>query len=149
RGSMQFGLIPTKQTLKKSGVADLELKIGHDSCCSESCYVNGYLGVLVPTGNRPKARYIFEPIIGFNRHVGLLFGGEMCYELWCGCDSSLIWEAAVDSRYLFSGRERRSFDLKYRPWSRYLLVYATPADAAAGIVSPGINFFTQDFKVTP
>ncbi len=149
-GPMLYGLIPSPTGyLRKSGVADLELKIGYDALCTECCFINGYVGVLVPTGNRPKAKYIFEPIVGHNHHVGFLFGSAMFYDCWSDCDRNLTWEVAFDSRYLFSGHETRSFDLKYRPWSRYLLVYASAADAVAGIVSPGINYFTQEFKVTP
>lgn len=146
-----YGLMPTgtNATRRKTGVADVELKIGYDALCTECCFVNGYVGVLVPTGNRPQAKYVFEPIVGHNHHVGVLFGSAMFYDVWTGCDRNLTWEIAFDSRYLFSGTERRSFDLKYRPWSRYLLVYANAADAASNTMSPGINYFTQDFKVTP
>ncbi len=148
--SMQFGLIPTASThLKKTGVADVEIKIGYDSLCSEHCYVNGYVGALIPTGNRPKGVYIFEPMVGHNHHAGILFGGEVCYDFWTGCDRALTWEMSFDSRYLFKGRETRSFDLRNRPWSRYQLVFATPADAAAGIPTPGINVFTREMNVTP
>lgn len=149
--TMQFGLIPTgtRRSLKKTGVADVEIKIGYDGLHTDCFYVNGYVGALVPTGNRPNARYIFEPMVGHNRHAGFLFGGEIMYDMWSGCDSCLSWEINFDSRYLFSSREKRSFDLKNRPWSRYLLVYASQADATNGCVSPGINFFTQDMNVTP
>jgi hypothetical protein len=151
-GTMMFGLIPSgtnHKGLRRTGVADVEIKIGYDALCTECCFINGYLGVLVPTGNRPKGRFIFEPIVGHNRHVGFLFGSEMFYDVWSGCDRNLTWETSFDSRYLFSGKETRSFDLRYRPWSRYLLVFANAADAAADIASPGINFFTQEMKVTP
>lgn len=149
-GTMMFGLIPSSTArLKKTTVADVELKIGYDALCTECCFVNGYVGALVPTGNRPKAVYIFEPIVGHNRHAGFIFGSEMFYDIMSDCDRNLTWQTSFDSRYLFSRTETRSFDLRYRPWSRYLLVYATAADAAAGVVSPGINVFTQDMKVTP
>jgi hypothetical protein len=150
RGNMMFGLIPSgTQKLKKTKVADVEIKIGYDALCSDCCFVNGYVGALVPTGNRPKGVFIFEPIVGHNRHTGFIFGSYLSYDVWSDCDRSLTWDVSFDSRYLFSGKETRSFDLKYRPWSRYLLVYANAADAAAGVPSPGINQFTQEFKVTP
>ena len=87
------------------------------------CYVNGYVGVLAPTGNRPRARVMFEPIVGHNRHVGFAFGSLMSYDIFTDCDRALSWEVNLDSLYLFKGRETRSFDLKgHGPWSRYLLV---------------------------
>jgi hypothetical protein len=149
--SMMFGLIPTSSTksLKHTGVADVELKIGYDALCNDDCFANGYIGVLVPTGNRPKGVNLFEPIVGHNRHVGFMFGGTFCYDVLSDCDRKLSWDTTFDSRYLFRGRETRSFDLKYRPWSRYNLVYTNGDNATDGFASPGINVFTQDMNVTP
>ncbi len=170
--SMQFGLIPlssdcnddcnnscpttscvttcSSNRTTRDGVADVTLRLGYDALCTECCYVNGYVGVLAPTGNRPRARVMFEPIVGHNRHVGFVFGSLMSYDIWTDCDRALSWEVNFDSLYLFKGKETRSFDINgHGPWSRYLLVYANAADAAAGKVSPGINFFTQEVNVTP
>lgn len=148
--AMQYGLIPsTTKKLKRTGVADVEIKIGYDAIHTDCFYANGYVGALAPTGNKPKAKYIFEPMVGHNHHAGVLFGGQIMYDMWSCADRCLSWEINFDSRYLFSGTETRSFDLKYRPWSRYLLVYTSAANAAAGCVSPGINSFTQQFNVTP
>lgn len=134
----------------RNGVADVTLRLGYDALCTECCYVNGYVGVLAPTGNRPKGRLMFEPIIGHNRHVGFVFGSLMSYDIMSDCDRALSWEINFDSLYLFKGKETRSFDLRgHGPWSRYLLVYGSAADAADGIVSPGINYFTQEVNVTP
>jgi len=134
----------------RNGVADVTIRLGYDGLCTECCYVNGYVGVLAPTGNRPNARLMFEPIIGHNRHVGFVFGSLMSYDIFSDCDRALSWEVNFDSLYLFKGKETRSFDLKgHGAWSRYLLVYANAADAAAGTVSPGINYFTQEVNVTP
>ena len=81
-----YGLMPTgtNATRRKTGVADVELKIGYDALCTECCFVNGYVGVLVPTGNRPQAKYVFEPIVGHNHHVGVLFGSAMFYLIQLG-----------------------------------------------------------------
>ena len=58
------------------------------------------------------------------------------------------WSFQADAklRYLLCGNERRSFDLKNGPWSRYLLVAhvddpSTPLD--------GINHFTRNLRVLP
>lgn len=140
----------TSNSTRRNGIADVTIRLGYDALCTECCYVNGYVGVLAPTGNRPTARLMFEPIIGHNRHVGFVFGSLMSYDIWKDCDRALSWEVNFDSLYLFKGKETRSFDLNgHGDLSRYLLVYASAADAAAGLVSPGINYFTQQVNVTP
>ena len=65
----RFGRI-TPEKHKKWGVADIELKIGYNSCACDTYTMNSYVGLIVPTGTRVRARYVFEPIVGNNRHFG-------------------------------------------------------------------------------
>lgn len=143
----QFGIINGPRT--KTGVADVELKIGYEYLRDDCSYLYGYMGVLAPTGTTPKAKYVFEPILGENGHVGFLSGGSGGFQIWEGCGKHVWFDCDVAWRYLFSRSEMRSFDLYNRPWSRYMPVFATQAAAAADIVTPGINTFTQKMKVRP
>ena len=58
-------------THTKTGLADIETKIGYEWRPCEQGYGALYLGALIPTGNKPRATYLFEPIIGHNHHWGL------------------------------------------------------------------------------
>ncbi len=156
---MFYGKINGVQS--KTGVADMTLKLGCDFVDQTDFYLSGYAGFTFPTGNRPKGVYMFEAIVGNNQHFGLNGGmyGQVSFEnfghnkLWVG------W--SLEGEYLIRNTQTRSFDLKNRPWSRYLQVYANEsarqaeiAGAGGGaypITAPqrtwGINYFTQEVKV--
>jgi len=166
QAAWNFGKIFSGCAQKKTGLADIEFKIGRQSMWFEHCHLGGYVGALIPTGNKPKGVYVFEPIVGHNHHWGVLVGTEGGFEFWTSrCER---WHASVEiagqAQYLFRNTQTRSFDLKNRPWSRYQEVYAnqaqaaqantlslTPATAAQGaaLSTPGINVFTQRVKVQP
>ncbi len=61
----------------KWGLADIEAKIGLLFLNTENYRFNGYAGILIPTGNKPEGRYIFEEIVGNNKHVGFMFGDNI------------------------------------------------------------------------
>ncbi|MBI2775611.1 hypothetical protein HYX58_06395 [Candidatus Dependentiae bacterium] len=144
-----FGKIDGSRS--KTGVADVEIKLGYDWLCEETCYAYGYVGVVIPTGNKPKGEYVFEPIIGNNHHFGVMWGGALGFELWRGCDGDrhLMWNLETNGRYLFRNTQTRSFDLYNKQWSRYSLVYTSAADAASLAPIEGIDLFTQKMRVNP
>lgn len=142
------------------GVSEFDVQVGYGWGERQS-FMHSYIGVLIPTGNRVKARKLFEPIIGWNHNVAVHFGGSFGIELWQSkCEDYSIWyELATDSRYFFENKQCRTFNLKNKPWSRYMQVYAnlaqaTEASTAASpanvqIGTPGVNIFTQEVKVRP
>ncbi len=156
-----FGRIDDCCNTTEVGVSEIDAQIGY-GWGREQAHMHSYIGVLIPTGNKVKGCKVFEPIIGWNHNTGFHFGSSFGIQLWHdACKDRSIWyEFAVDSRYFFENRQCRSFDLKCKPWSRYMMVYcnkaqAAEADAACGtplglsIGTPGINLFTQEVKVAP
>lgn len=144
--------------MKRTGVADMELKLGYEWLQNEPCHLESYIGLIVPTGNAPKGEYVFEAIVGSGKHVGLSFGSNFGTQIWCNesKERCLRIEHASHSQYLFKKDHVRSFDLKNRPWSRYLSMYASEEDAAAAATAqnqysftPGINIMTREVQVTP
>jgi len=157
---MLYGKISGAQS--KTAIADMTLKLGYDFVDHTDFYLSGYAGFVFPTGNRPKAEYMFEAIVGNNHHFGINGGmyGQVSFENFGHNNLWLGW--SMEGEYLFQNTQKRSFDLKGRPWSRYLQVFPTegarqaelltvPALTAGAITSPqrtwGINSFTQDVKV--
>ncbi|HEV2917152.1 MAG TPA: hypothetical protein VGW78_05425 [Candidatus Babeliales bacterium] len=159
-----FGKITSnKDKMSKTGIADitavieyrwLELMAPHD------CHIETYGGFLIPTGNKVKGHYLFEPIVGHGQHWGIVWGSNFGVKIWEIEDSCKIRaELTNHSMYLFSKTQVRSFDVKGRPWSRYIDVYLNLAQAQeaaalggqAGtfVSTPGINVFTQAVDVTP
>jgi len=162
QSAWNYGKVSNCCKLSKTGVADIELKFARQFMYSDECMIAGYVGALIPTGNAPCAKYIFEPIVGHGKHAGVIWGSEGGYEIWTNCDES--WKLWLDygcqAMYLFKHCEFRSFDLKNRPWSRYISVYLDQAQAAQANASadsnivvylstPGINVLTQPVSVTP
>jgi len=155
----------SKNCMEKTAVADIEAKIGYEWFNTESCFFESYVGALIPTGNCPKATYMFEPVVGHNKHAGVFIGSTSIVEVWhSDCtDSEIDFVTDGYGLYLFGKCERRPFDLKYRPWSRYMQVYANKAQAeeaealaqagnineALMLHTPGINVFTKDLYVEP
>lgn len=156
---MLYGKIDGVQS--RTRVADMSLKLGYDFVDHTDFYLSGYAGFVFPTGNRPQAEYMFEAIVGNNQHFGINGGmyGQVSFENFGHNNFWVGW--SMEGEYLIRNTQRRSFDLKNRPWSRYLQVFPTEgarqseiaAAAVFGgaIVTPfrtwGINYFTQDVKV--
>lgn len=154
----EFGKIKGRD--KRTGVAEVEVKVGYDYIDCETCHVDGYFGVVIPASRRPKGEYMFEAIPGNNFHGGFTFGTSMGFLAWENCDKQIYWEIETHSRYLFRNTQTRSFDLKNRPWSRYMLTIedrdaamnvatAANAEEAFNFLSPGINTFTRKVRVHP
>lgn len=159
-----FGKIDDCCDISHVGASEIDAQIGY-GWGREQAHMHSYIGVLIPTGNKVEGRKVFEPIIGWNHNTGFHFGNSLGIRLWHDpCKDRSIWyEFAIDSRYFFENTQRRSFDLKNKPWSRYMMVYRNQAQAAEAdtactggdiplgmaIGTPGINLFTQEVKVAP
>lgn len=149
-------------THKKTELGDITIRIGYETINKEDHHLDSFIGALIPTGNKPKAINMFEPIVGHNHHWGIILGSTYGLELWENCcgDIHLSGEFDFMITTLFERTERRSFDLKYKPWSRYMQFYSsiTQAQLAAAnpmttfgqiLHTPGIDILTQDLKVKP
>jgi len=157
-----FGKIDSCASHGKTGVADIEVKLGYQWKYSPECHIATYFGFVAPTGNKAKSEYLFEPIVGNGKHWGLMWGQQSGFEIWNSCNENwhVNFEVYTNATYLFENKQVRSFDLKGKPWSRYLAVYANEAAATAAealgqtlpganAATPGINIFTQCVKVQP
>ena len=153
-GDKQFcyGKLPCDpcDTLSKTGLADIELAIGMETRDCD-CFVRTfYAGVIIPTGNKPTAEFIFEPIVGNNKHAGIMWGSRMSYEMWTNDRDKYLWiHTNIHSQYLFQNTQKRSFDLTDKQWSRYIWVYPNSKATAITDIEPGINHLTFDVKVSP
>ncbi|MGA9530781.1 MAG: hypothetical protein WBQ73_02720 [Candidatus Babeliales bacterium] len=144
--------------LTKTRPADIDLLVGYTWVDKEDYKIDLYGGVLIPTGTRPTAAQIFEPIVGHNKHWGISFGGVSCVQL-CNNeekDSSLWWYTQFNCLYLVRDDQKRLIDLKNKPWSRYMQVYANAEQAQQAetdediyLHTPGVNVFCRDVRVSP
>lgn len=156
-----FGKINSCASHGKTRLADIEAKLGYEWMYSDRCLFASYVGLVIPTGNKAKAEYVFEPIVGNGKHWGLMFGSQGGFNVWNSCNDNwhLEFSFYTNAEYLFRNTQMRSFDLKGKPWSRYIGLYANEAAATAAAalgstvpganVTPGINILTQHVKVFP
>lgn len=149
----------------KSGVADIEVMLGYKLADKKEHEVNGAIKLQIPTGNRPTGEYIFDAIVGNNRHWGLGGQFDASMNISKGDDYSLEFITHLDYMYFFKADEKRT--LGYRngyasgtdpitslvtedtptifPWAHYIL---GGEDGKAGTF-PLANVLTRDVDVTP
>lgn len=160
QSSWRFGKIDCRSScMSATGVAEIEVKVGYNTVNSERAHFNSYLGVLIPTSNKAKSHYLFEPIYGNGAHAAIMFGSNLGFDVWSCDQHTITCELSTNSRYLFANHQVRSIDQYDKQWSRYLMMYAdTDAASAANVADldiqqagavAGINLMTKCVKVTP
>lgn len=107
----------------KTGLADIHLTLGYNFAQCEDYHVGLGLRVVAPTGSRPTGTLLFEPMIGNGKfwEIGGYFTAHS--DLWtseCG-DKSLGIYIDATLTHMVTGEQTRTFDLKAKPFSRYML----------------------------
>lgn len=137
------------QEKRRTGIDDVQLRFGYNYTWCENNKIGLYAIGTIPTGRKPTAEYIFEPLVG-SRHGSAGIGVITEYQFdGCSCDQdfSLTLLSDFNYRYVFSAHECRTFDLlAHGPLSRFLLV---SLQTNPDLPLTGINFFTQKINVRP
>jgi hypothetical protein len=148
--------------MNKTNIGDIEFNILLNILASARCSTEAYLGIIIPTQGlheekKNKAHIIFEPTIGNGGHVGLQYGTNVTIMNSENSERTLKFIISTNSTYLFANKQYRSFDLKDRPWSRYLPTYLNfkPYNATIGgtpvntTVEPLVNTLTLQSTISP
>ncbi len=153
-----------KDCSTKTKFGDLTVRVGYETVNRDDVHLDSFIGFIAPTGNTPTGVNVFEPMVGHNHHWGFVLGSTFGLEIWCNeCgDMTVSGEFDFSISDFFTRKERRSFDLKYKPWSRYMQFYVNQAQAqlaadaaisdptfALTLHTPGIDILTQDVNVKP
>jgi len=111
-----------------AGVADLAAILGYNFINCDDYHLGVGLYTSAPTGNRPQAQFLFEPIMGNGKAWSLGAHITSHANLWRSCDeeSSVGFYLDCNIIHLFKARQRRTFDLvasdgTNKPLSRYML----------------------------
>ena len=142
---LQYGTINGKQTsLFKFG--DIDICYGYNFLANNHSHVGIGLRLSAPLGNKPKSKYVLEPVWGNGGHWGV--GAEIIAHtiIWKGNNETEI-EFWFDAQaiHLFKAIQTRSFDLIANgPGSKYLLVQDLGVDGStpAQLIQPFINLST-------
>ena len=137
----------------KTGLADIDVSIGLNLLQNDCAHAGVFAVVVIPTGNRPKAHFIFEPIIGDGKHWHLGAGLSGHISLFPhrhdGCFNAGIY---FDGRIVnvFKTDQIRSFDFMNNGLlSRYLLLKEFDIDGNySGRLINAINFTTRNCEVS-
>jgi len=113
------------QRLAKTGLSDIQMALGWNFLCNENYHCGLSLRASAPTGNAPKAIYLFEPIVGNGKHWELGGGLTAHWTFWqsecSGETESLGLHLDANVTHLFKTKQCRTFDLCGKPLSRYML----------------------------
>jgi len=153
----------------KTGFAELRGEFGYNYVRENYRFLIN-LQAAAPTGTKIKAEYLFPAYVGNGHHWELGVGLGGAWRMWCSEDAERSFNFIVeaDITHLFNAKQQRTFDLKCKPLSRYMLaerltdVEATDAQlipdtpqfnasgtaTAAGDYAPVANFSTRNVKVS-
>lgn len=133
----------------KNGFGEIRGEFGWDFLRCDNYHLGFYAAAAAPTGTKPKACLLFEPIVGNNKHweLGAGFTGHWATAI-CGNENHNIGVYAdMVVTHLFKAKEHRVFDLKGKPLSRYMLAAKMDAEVTNGLVGtpavPALQANTQ------
>jgi len=153
----------------RTGFADLRMEIGRNFIQKDKYQVGIAFQLAAPTGNKRDAEFAFDPTVGNGNHweVGGVLHGH--YILWRSKDEDKYVGVYLDANltHMVTAREQRTFDLKGRPNSRYMLAeklgrpvnylsggttaaaasFTTPIAQFKGVFAPVANLTTVDVNV--
>lgn len=148
----------------KNGLADLRVELGWNFWQTDCSHLGVNLQIAAPTGTKRRAEFLFDPVIGNGKHWELGGGFTGHYLVWSNEDDTRNAGFYMDGTitHLFKRREQRTFDLKGKPNSRYILaekfgpnlegLFGSPGGPAqsqfANEYAPVANLTTFDIKVS-
>ncbi|MBA3954350.1 hypothetical protein H0X48_03480 [Candidatus Dependentiae bacterium] len=136
----------------KTGLADIDVMLGYNVIENDFGHAGVYAQVVVPTGNRPKARYIFEPIYGNGKHwelgAGISAHATLYDDTYCNGHVVAVYVEG-NATHMFKTHQQRSFDFTHNGLlSRYLLLKEFDIDNNyTGRLINAINFNTRNAEV--
>jgi hypothetical protein len=107
----------------QTGFADLRAELGWNFLHDEDYHLGVGLHVAAPTGNKVRADYVLQPVVGNGKHWELGGTAHGHYVFWRSEDEEKHFGFYVDAviTHLFNANEQRTFDLNNKDNSRYML----------------------------
>ena len=155
--------------MSRFNLAPIEIKLGGAFLADGSNQVVSYTKILIPTGQEDENHYLFEPLVGYNGHLG--FGTGVNFQIGLlrdPTDYDICFFLNLEGVFLIRNWHYRTFDLNWppcsydcqacdqccwnnelrgRPWSRYLLF--NMKGGHPNQLEPGVNVLTRRVKVRP
>lgn len=141
-----FGKIDGERS--QIGISSFDFRIGKTYLSRNSDEVVYYTGVSVPVGKHQNAEFLFDPYRGNNGHFGIFAG--INFQVVTNRYNpyhQICWYLDLETLFLIRNSQTRTFDLKNKPWSRYLLLNKKDGPPDQNI--PAVNVLTQFARVRP
>lgn len=113
----------SKYRLTKTRLAEIQVAFGYNFLLDPSYHFGLEARASIPTGNTPKGEFLLEPIVGNGHHAELGIGLTTHWNFWSNQDDTQQLGFYLDANisHLFKAHQCRTFDLKNKPLSRYML----------------------------
>jgi hypothetical protein len=124
---------------KETAFSELRAELGYNFWLTEDYHLGINLQVGFPTGNKPEGEFLFEAMPSSGKYFKLGGGVTGHYTLWRSECGNQHFDIAMDvsAVHWFNGKQRRTFDLKGKPLSRYILAQRMKAISPAGSLLVG------------
>lgn len=126
-------------------VAEVRLGIGRSLLSNGRATAATYSAISIPTKKSATNEYMFEPQIGYNGHIGIIFGAHLQLPLTREENrGQAMFFLDFENNSLIRNKQFRTFDLKNKEWSRFLQ-YRKNGFAA----EQGVNIMTRKTRCSP
>jgi hypothetical protein len=129
---------------KRTGVGEIMVKFGSNFLDDGGFQIGTYSMLIIPAASSNNPEYVFSPYLGNNRHWGTGLGVMFQFPLNCDIDCKLVsFFFEGESLWFIRNFQKRTYDLKFKPWSRYMLL--VNKDGRNNV--PMTQVFTVDSRV--
>jgi hypothetical protein len=130
------------------GFAEINAKLGRAYLAHNNFEIFYYSGLRIPVSGSQNAQFLFNPYVGNNKHLGFQTGVQFQIKLTYDWQQPIIcFFACLESTFFTHNEQFRTFDLKKKPWSRYLLLNKKDGPADQNI--PATKILTLNTRVKP
>lgn len=137
----------------KTGLADIDAIIGFNFLHNQYAHFGAFVLTVIPTGNRPKGKYIFEPLVGNGKHweAG---GGVTGHIAFAPYDNKMCLNAAFyfegNITHVFTTQQMRAFDFTNNGLlSRYMLLKSFDPVCDNGVFTGQYEYNGLQQMITP
>lgn len=129
-------------------LGEIKIRIGRAYAHENKNQFVYYLGATIPTAKKASPEHIFSPFVSNNGHFGFVGGINLQCALNRHIDRyAFCFFSNLETALLLRNHQIRTFDLKGKPWSRYLQF--VKKNGIPGELIPGVNVLTFHATVWP
>ena len=146
--SWLFGKMNPK-TKRRTNLAELKILLGTSYESRDYLQMNYNSILVIPIADKEHPEYLFDPVVGNNHHMGI--GAAMNIQAPLNRDTTNVafcFFLDLESIILIRNKQYRTFDLRDKPWSRFLLMNELEGYEPRTNV-PGVNLMTYKAVIKP